>query len=631
MRRRTAPPNSRRGLLSSAGLLAGLALLPLAAYSGGSHSALFFDSMQLEEDPALADLSAASRRFWSTFWWPGQQLSEVTFALNAEVNTWIGLPRMDGRSFFAVNLCCHIVNGWLVYILPGSLARRSRGGVSVGAATRFAAAALFALHPLHVASIDYALQRRGLMSTTFYLAGLLAWLRLRSAGRRGEQVAWASAVAACFFFSVKSKTMGLTFPFAVMALEYARVAADPRALRRWLAWTLPAAVICTAGLFGYLHGAGLFDLRTMSFSGRAARGLSGAWAHFLAESQAFVHYWKLILLPLPRWLCVDHAFAPPRGFWSPGVLASLVLHGILLAGALAAARRGRLLLSFGVCLFYVSLIPWVLLPQAELLVEYKTYLGSVGAVLAMVELARPRRWPPRLGAAMAIGGGALLFAITFPRNQLFCDPVALWQDAARKYPAHDRAHINHGTSLFAAGRHEEAVEAYARALALSPGNARLHLAQSKAERAGGRMEEALRSARRARELNGDDLEIRVRLAELLALRGRVEEAMAELRDGLGRAGAYGVPAVVAEARFYLGNTLRAKGRLLEAAAEFEAALGLDPGAWEAHYALGLTLAERGQFGRAISHYRQALALRPASAPIERALADAQARLAERGR
>lgn len=79
------------------------------------------------------------------------------------------------------------------------------------------------------------------------------------------------------------------------------------------------------------------------------------------------------------------------------------------------------------------------------------------------------------------------------------------------------------------------------------------------------------------------------------------------------------------ARVAYGSVLAMKGKVPEAAAEFQAAVALDDADPVAHARLGSALAAQGQFDTAIGHLERALALRPDDVEAHRTLGQIYAR------
>src|SRR5260221_5256540 len=75
---------------------------------------------------------------------------------------------------------------------------------------------LFALHPLHVESVAWIVERKDVLSTFFGLACLLAWVRWTRQGSRG---AYALAVL-LLALGLLAKPMLVTWPFVLLLLDF---------------------------------------------------------------------------------------------------------------------------------------------------------------------------------------------------------------------------------------------------------------------------------------------------------------------------------------------------------------------------------------------------------------------------
>lgn len=136
-----------------------------------------------------------------------------------------------------------------------------RIGVSVWIA--WAVAALFAVHPMNVASVAWATERKNILSLLFYMLAMLCYLRHRRTG------GWMAYLGTFVFFqgALFSKTVALTFPFVLFITDFL---ID----RRW-------------GLKRFiLRGAPLFLVAVMAFAPTLLLGKNAGegwrWVHTVA-------------------------------------------------------------------------------------------------------------------------------------------------------------------------------------------------------------------------------------------------------------------------------------------------------------------------------------------------------------
>lgn len=163
---------------------------------------------------------------------------------------------------------------------------------------------------------------------------------------------------------------------------------------------------------------------------------------------------------------------------------------------------------------------------------------------------------------------------------------------------------NLGVALQAAGRNDEAVASYRRAVALEPNYAPVYSNLASTLRSAGRVDEAVSTYRHALELKPDFPDAEYNLANALLQEGQTDEAIQRFQVAL-RA----LPES-ADAHNNLGIALAGKGRAEEAAAQFRRALESDPNSVIAHRNLGDLLADAGDHTGALTHLRRAEAIDP---------------------
>ena len=152
---------ARPGVLGAAAL----GLLVFGSYFPALLAGFVWDDEAFTEASAVRELSGLWR-IWSSpraienegHYWP---LVYTTFWL--EHKLWGLAP----AGYHAVNVALHLANTLLLWRLAGRLA-------VPGA---WLLAAVFAVHPLHVESVAWVIERKDLLSGLFYLAAFLAFVR----------------------------------------------------------------------------------------------------------------------------------------------------------------------------------------------------------------------------------------------------------------------------------------------------------------------------------------------------------------------------------------------------------------------------------------------------------------------
>lgn len=601
-----------------------LCLLAGFCYLNADHEEFLFDSALGHIDNwQNQDLGQAIRHFGRGFLLPGQQLSSLTFALNAALNRALGLADFDIITFLAVNVLIHAANACLVYALIRALLRQIEPGRRPGAWVALAPAMWFAVHPIAASSVAYIIQRRGSLATFFYLLAVLAYLGVRRPVRTGPSspvaappaaspasrwrrpllIAWC-VVAYCLSF--KSKELGLTLPFAILGIEFCIQACDRNSLRRFLVLLVPGLAVCVGGMFAFLWYRGLFDPGSLTLRPQAEGELWGPWVHFLTESRAFVHYWKLLLLPLPQWSCIDHPFALSNNLWEHGAFLAILFHGVLLALAVAAARRGLVLAGAGVLWFYAALAPYVLLPQTELFVEYKTYLPSVGAALILAEGLRAirRRAPMAIQLPIGLAIIAAMGLTTISRNWIYQNNLNLWTDAVAKSPDNPRAWTGLAMALADRGDFDKAISNLHTALELDPTRVEAIYNLGDVFRRKGDIPAAIRQYEQAVSLKEDFSLGHCALGNALLSIGQVERAKHHYNQAIEHQPDF------ADAHFNLGNILANEANTAGAAEHYRRAIAANPRHASSHSALGNMLWLQGDVLAAIDQYRAALGINP---------------------
>jgi tetratricopeptide (TPR) repeat protein len=499
--------------------------------------------------------------------------------------------REQGRRVFfhLTPVLLHVACTGLVFLLALRLVRRPGSDGGRDRWTAFAAALLFAVHPIHVESVAWIVGRSDSLCALLGLCALLAFLDWRERDRLPSLLAAGATLLLALL--AKETALGVLVPALVVATSWPASAAMPsrtsRAARVIEAAVL-AGVLALYALLRAAYGTDGVGLSAFSISGEALVRMPGALGWYVSK----------LVWPYPR------AVFPPEqlggAFVALGGMASL----LLVAGFVAArgsawrAERSALALAVGglVLPVAVALTPFATSPVAE---RY-LYLPSAGACLLMaLLLARAARHRLLVGLSHLPAVVILAAVVALPwgwttsrRLVLWDDPARFWSAAAETAPDSPVVFINLGQSLKAAGRLPEARAAYRRAaeLATAPDqSAMAHANLGSLQLLEGRTDDAIDEFALALAHDPGEETALFNWASALVMKGRTETDPSVRRALLAEATrrletALALHPRYAKAHLLLGTILLSNGAMELARARLQAAATIDPASVEARRA-----------------------------------------------
>ena len=430
-----------------------LFLLVAVSYGPAYFASFVWDDRVFAQALAVRDLDGLGRIWFSPseirdegHYWP---LVYTTFWL--EHKLWGFAP----AGYHIVNVLLHVANTLLLWRLAERLA-------VPGA---WAIAAVFAVHPLHVESVAWVIERKDLLSGLFYLAAFLTWVGFAERPRPGRYV----LALALFALGMLCKSIVVTLPAA---------------LAIWHWWKQ-----------GRIAGIDLLRLAPLAAAGAAIAALDvsfynerepvslgyGAVERVLIAAQALWFYvgkllwpgglaviyphWEVSAGDPAAWACVAAAGAAIAGLWlfrsrlGRGPLAGALFFAVTLSPVLGFVDYGYMQFSF--------------------VADRHQYLAGIGLMAVIVGAAArgASRLPPawRKGA----GGAAaavlvLLGTLTWRHAEIYRDGTTLFTHVIAHNPTARFAHRNLGEALTKEGRWTEALAAFRIAAEHAPDDARDH-------------------------------------------------------------------------------------------------------------------------------------------------------------
>ncbi|WP_313929082.1 hypothetical protein [Pseudoxanthomonas sp.] len=373
----------------------------------------------------------------------------LTFALDY----WRAGGVADPATFKSTNILIHAVTTLALAWLFRSLL--SFANVSPRRANWFALAlaSAWALHPLQVSAVLYAVQRLQTMGTLFLVLALVAYLHARraqmqgAAGKRGmlmAVLAWALAMGC--------KEDSVLLPLYTLALELTLLqfaAADPRTKKLLQRGYLVAAL---AGLIVYAFWVVPHYWQWGAYAGRDFSTLE----RLLTQPRVLCMYLGQILLPLPQHMPFYYDWIQPsRSLLQPWttLLAIAVVAGLL--GLAWGIRKRMPLVALGIFLYFGAHTIASNVVPLELAFEHRNHFALVGAVLAVGSLlASACQWAGLRPALQTLLCGTILVAVassTMLRSLTWSNGVSLIEASTQAAPSSARAWVDLCDAYFIAG------------------------------------------------------------------------------------------------------------------------------------------------------------------------------------
>ena len=572
------------------GLLAVLAFGLHAAVI--NHSYAYDDHVAIESNPTLEAPLDVVAHLKSGFWGPEyaqtdaawRPFTTLTLSWNRAVH---GLA--PAGTFF-VNGLLNSVAVVLLALLACALGMRREWA--------FAAAALFAVHPLHIEAIAPGVGRADLLMTVASFAALLAWERKR----------WALALVA-LAIAMLSKEMGAMIALVLVWRAWTGdgLALKAPATRHWLmplavlgAWLL--ARYWALGAIGNANPGYLEN--PLVYEGVATRVLTAGALYSRALELFFV----------PLRLIADYSYAafPPSGVSVASVAGLLLLAATAGATVLLALRRPQLSFMLALWIGPYLLVSHLGPTLPMVFAERVLYLPSAGLCLLAAQLCSGWRW--ERPAAAAVFGVCVLFAWrSHERLKVWESDQTLWTQTAKDSPRSVKTLCNAARMNAALGNYDDAIEFGKSALAISDRTATPHICLAELYVATGKPELAAPLIKQAAQRQPDPKAFRL-LQCAFASRFEVEQAIAHCEAAI--AGTPRNPS----AYMYLAIAHDREGRAPAAEGAFKAAIEQSGGTNAMlYFNYGSFLANHRQLPEAAEILARAHVLAPENTVIKKRL------------
>jgi len=325
----------------------------------------------------------------------------------------------------------------------------------------FVAALAFAAHPLNCEPVSEVSYREDLLVTASILAALFAAMAFMRKPGAWRNFALGALCCAALLFAVSAKENGAAGP--VILAGYWLLWRRGERRGPWVA--LVGAGFLAVGAFLAARFA-LAPEHSMIFTTKPPR-LGGSLASTL-QIQPRIWAMQFTQVILPHDLCADYGPYSIRNF-SFGMSAVIV--AAVICGQIYLALRDRIF-ALGMIIFWAGLLPVAnLMPLYRPIADRFFYLPLTGLAMMLARglyAAGRLRLEARLTVYCGVTAWICAMGVmSFEREPVWHDSLALWQDTTAVNPYSPTAADNLGWALLDAGRNLEAGVAFKRGIELT--------------------------------------------------------------------------------------------------------------------------------------------------------------------
>jgi Flp pilus assembly protein TadD/Tfp pilus assembly protein PilZ len=421
------------------------------------------------------------------------------------------------------------------------------------------AAALFALHPLHVESVAWISERKDVLSTFFWLLAVGAYVRYveESAMKSPKAKTFYIGSVVLFALGLMAKPMLVTLPFILLLLDFWPLQRRQAPIGLLLAEKAPffilAAASCALAFFVVRHAGAMEPLASLPLASRL-ENIPLSYVRYIAKT-----FWPVDLAVM----------YPYERYWPVWKIAGAMAFLVLMTGWVLWRARSQPHGAVGWFWFLVMLAPVIGVVQVGSfsMADRYSYLSNTGLFIMVVWAGRMK--PQALGVA---GGLALAgcLAATAIQVRYWRDSETLFRHALAVTKQNGAMENNLGKVLFEEGRVDEALSHLRRAVVFAPNYPKSHF----------------------------------NLGNALLARGKVAEALGQFEINVA------LQPGDAIAQYVFGRALLDQGLPEDAVPHLEKAVQLRPDAADFHCKLGDACRQTGRAAEAIGQYEKALHILP---------------------
>ena len=433
-----------------------IAIIGFTIYSNTFYSSFAYD----DHSAIIENQQIKNSSIYTQFNIP-RYVGLVSFALNYHFN------QLNTFGYHLVNFLIHILNTLLVYSVTKTimLIYKNQYNCAFRREIPLFTALIFLAHPVQTQAVTYIVQRFTSLSALFALVTIFFYLKFRSSEKKHYTFFILSLIAAVLAFKTKENTA--TIPILIIAIE-AILFRQQKILKERILYVLPYFLLVAVIPLSIIStnqttGTALGEITTISYETTNITRTD----YFLTEMRVITTYIRLLVLPVKQ--SVDYYYPLSKSFFEISTFLAFCFLTSLLLLALFFIKK-QPFITLGIAWFFIFLpVESSIIPIRDVIYEHRIYLPSIGFINAFVYslflIEEKINW--KKFAFLLSGAIVLVLAVcTYQRNTIWDNEIALWSDAAAKFPQNARAFENLGTAYMYKKLYTNAIDTLQKAIAL---------------------------------------------------------------------------------------------------------------------------------------------------------------------
>tara|TARA_R100000005_G_scaffold96474_1_gene83681 strand:+ start:5187 stop:7100 length:1914 start_codon:yes stop_codon:yes gene_type:complete len=423
-------------------------------YLSGVRGPFFFDDLPWLVSNSLIHIDGTKFEDWrlaamsSSAGPGGRPVSMLSFALNHVL-----AGDLSAKHIKVTNVFIHLAIGYLIFLFSLSVSQQLWPGTQSDRLRIFAiaVASIWLLHPLHVSTVLYSIQRMAQLSTLFAVLALQLFMRYRTCwAERGasahEIVAAGLWLSLCWGASFFSKENGIILPWLLLVLEVFLFRGQ------WHGTSNRLLRNCARGVFALLCLIFLM-LLFLPPTSLASMYMSRDFSleeRMMTQIRVLWYYLGWIAFPDVTAMSFQHDYIRvASGFFDPLTTMVAFLGWIALAGLAVMLRSNFPLLGFGITFFLIGHLVESSIVPLEMVYEHRNYLPSIAVVMCMASpvVILKDRISINLTISLLVAFVLVIAAALWSRVDVWSDEIQLNGVNVNNHPSSSRSHYFYADSL----------------------------------------------------------------------------------------------------------------------------------------------------------------------------------------